>query len=380
MKAGVPILGAFVALLRLVASDAVVGKAEGFAYGVTGGGNAKPDYPANIDELKSMLTDNIARVIVLKGTFDFTESEGTETGKVCLSWGSGSKCQQIIQDDCGSSPSSTATWWKAPIQPIDVASNKTILGVGAKALIRGKGLRFRDGATNIIVQNIQVSELNPKYVWGGDAISFDGANLIWIDHVTTHNPGRQHYVFGFNPSKRITLSNNYINGNSTYSTSCNNYHYWNFEMVGTDDQITMKGNYMYRTSGRAPALSGGTLLHAVNNVWTDNAGHMLEGGDTKARGIFEGNVFNSVNTVIQNAASYSGKLFGTPVGSKSKCQAALGRSCQVNSYSQSSGTLNTYTDTSFFGDFAGLHIASASSAAQAAANVPGNAGAGRIHP
>lgn len=196
----------------------------------------------------------------------------------------------------------------------------------------------------------------------------------------THNPGRQHYVFGFNPSKRITLSNNYINGNSTYSTSCNNYHYWNFEMVGTDDQITMKGNYMYRTSGRAPALSGGTLLHAVNNIWTDNAGHMLEGGDTKARGIFEGNVFNSVNTVIQNAASYSGKLFGTAAGNESKCQAALGRSCQVNSYSQSSGTLSTYTDTSFFGDFAGLHIASASSAAQAAANVPGNAGAGRINP
>ncbi|KAH0388925.1 hypothetical protein KCU89_g16818, partial [Aureobasidium melanogenum] len=90
--------------------------------------------------------------------------------------------------------------------------------------------------------------------------------------------------------------------------------------------------------------------------------------------------FNSVNTVIQNAASYSGKLFGTAAGNESKCQAALGRSCQVDSYSQSSGTLNTYTDTSFFGDFAGLHIASASSAAQAAANVPGNAGAGRIHP
>lgn len=151
-------------------------------------------------------------------------------------------------------------------------------------------------------------------------------------------------------------------------------------MVGTDDQITMKGNYMYRTSGRAPALSGGTLLHAVNNVWTDNQGHMLEGGDTKARGIFEGNVFNSVDTVIQNAASYSGRLFGTPAGSESKCQAALGRSCQVNFYSQSTGTLNTYTDTSFFSDFSGLHIASASSAAQAAANVPGSAGAGCIHP
>ncbi|THV84306.1 putative pectin lyase precursor [Aureobasidium pullulans] len=376
MKLATSLIGAFVALAQVVTSEAVVGKADGFAYGVIGGGNASPDYPADIEELKSMLTDATPRVIVLKKTYDFTQSEGTIVGNVCLSWGDGHSCQQIIQDDCGDTPSMTAKWWKAPTQPIDVASHKTILGVGNKGVIRGKGLRFRGGASNIIVQNIQVSDLNNKYVWGGDAIGFDGADLIWIDHVTTHNPGRQHYVFGFNPSTRVTLSNNYINGNSTYSTSCDNYHYWNFEMVGTDDQITMKNNYMYRTAGRAPALSGGTLLHAVNNVWSDNGGHLLEGGDSKARGIFEGNVFTDINSMV---ADYAGRLFGTPAGSESKCKSALGRSCQTNSYKQSSGSLDSYTDTSFFGDFSGLHIASAGSAAQAASSVPQNAGAGIIN-
>lgn len=85
---------------------------------------------------------------------------------------------------------------------------------------------------------------------GGDAISFDGADLVWIDHVTTASPGRQHYVFGFNPSKRITLSNNFINGESDFSTGCDGYHYWTFEMVGEDDQITMKNNYIYKTGQR----------------------------------------------------------------------------------------------------------------------------------
>jgi pectin lyase len=43
----------------------VVGKAEGFAASTTGGGSATPQYPANIAELKTWLTDSTARVIVL---------------------------------------------------------------------------------------------------------------------------------------------------------------------------------------------------------------------------------------------------------------------------------------------------------------------------
>ena len=175
---------ALASLVRLGTSQAVVGKAEGFAAGVTGGGNATPEFPKDIDELTTMLTDSSPRVIVLSKEFDFTESEGTETGTACQSWGTGSACQKIIQDDCGSSPAIKGTWFKAPRTPIDVASDKTILGVGDKGIIKGKGLRFTKGVSNIIVQNIQVTDLNPEFVWGGDAISFSGSDLIWVDHVT----------------------------------------------------------------------------------------------------------------------------------------------------------------------------------------------------
>ena len=65
--------------------------------------------------------------------------------------------------------------------------------------------------------------------------------------------GRQHYVFGFNTSKRVTLSNNFINGDSPFSAGCNGYHYWTFEMVGKGDQITLQNNHIYHTSGRSPA-------------------------------------------------------------------------------------------------------------------------------
>jgi pectate lyase len=42
--------------------------------------------------------------------------------------------------------------------------------------------------SNIIIQNIKITELNPHYVWGGDAITIAGADMIWIDRVTVSDP------------------------------------------------------------------------------------------------------------------------------------------------------------------------------------------------
>jgi pectate lyase len=288
----------------------------------------------------------------------------------------------------------TVTYYKAAKNPIKVGSNKTILGIGAKGIIKGKGLSF--AGKNVIVQNIQVSDLNHKYVWGGDALSFAGADLIWIDHVTvsslasgttthfltdhqTARPGRQHYVFGFTPSTRITLSSNFINGLSDFSTGCDGYHYWVFEMVGTGDSITMKNNYITKTAGRGPALSGKTLLHAVNNVWFDVKGHLLEGGDAGARGIFEGNVFNNVQNVV---ADYAGKLFGSPDATTNKqCSTALGRSCEVNLFQGTTTTASSLTskkDTSFFSEFQGKTIASAKPVSEIVTRIPNAAGIGKL--
>jgi pectin lyase len=144
-------------------------------------------------------------------------------------------------------------------------------------------------------------------------------------------------------------------------------------MVGKGDQITLKANYITRTAGRAPALSGSTLLHAVNNVWQDNNGHALEGGETTARGIFEGNVFINVKAL---SSDYKGRLFAASA-TNTNCNAAFKRACQSNAFYNSQGALPSQ-DSSFFADFAGLNIASAQSAASARANVPNNAGVGKV--
>jgi pectin lyase len=66
------------------------------------------------------------------------------------------------------------------VSGLTVGSNKSIIGVGAKGVLRGKGLRMANGAKNVIIQNIHITDLNPQYIWGGDAITVDGSDLIWV--------------------------------------------------------------------------------------------------------------------------------------------------------------------------------------------------------
>lgn len=69
----------------------------------------------------------------------------------------------------------SVTYDNAAILGITVASDKSIVGVGSSGIIKGKGLRIVSGAKNVIIQNIEITDLNPKYVWGGDAITLNNA-------------------------------------------------------------------------------------------------------------------------------------------------------------------------------------------------------------
>ncbi|KAL4976304.1 putative pectin lyase C [Aspergillus desertorum] len=296
-----------------VTAQSVSGSAEVFASGVTAGGSATPVYPADTAELESLLSSEGEQVIVLTKTYDFTGI--TATGTACYSWGTGEGCQLILQDDCGETPSTTAT----------------------EGVIVGKGLSFKDNVSHIIVQNIRITDLNPKYVWGGDALTFDGSSNIWIDHVETSSIGRVHYVFGFNASSGITSSNNFINGETAYSTSCDGYQYWGMELVGENDSITFKGNYLYKTSGRSPALSGTTKFHARNNVWSDNNGHAIE-GNQQGQGLY------------------------------------ISRNCASSIYTNDGGDYTSYTGVSWLGDWSGLTIAECAEASEIESTVPKSAG------
>ncbi|KAL1863977.1 hypothetical protein Daus18300_007942 [Diaporthe australafricana] len=352
-------------------SSVVSGTPVGFASAVTGGGDAEPVYPTTIDELKEYLTSSDPQVIVISGELEFSGSEGTESQDACDAYDctpdDGGQALLNTLNGCSTSTYSVELD-TAAYQGISVASDKTLVGKD-NATLNGKGLRFVD-TSNVIVQNIAITNLNPKYVWGGDALSFSGTQNIWIDHVTTSSLGRQHYSFGSDSSSGITISNSFINGETAQSSTCNGHTYWAMELVGADDQITFYKNYVYKTSGRTPALSGNTLFHAVNNVWSSNTGHLLEGDKTTARGLYEGNYFEDVPTVMVDG--FAGQLFTSEASDVSKCSAYLGRDCVSNELT-SSGEFSS-SDTDFLSDFKGQSIPDADSASSIKSTVPTSAG------
>lgn len=176
----------------------------------------------------------------------------------------------------------SVTYDKAGVTPIDIGSNKSLIGIGTSGVIKGKGLRVANGAENVIIQyepcpfniistsinnnrNIHITDLNPQYIWGGDAITIAGSDLIWVDHCKISLIGRQMFVAGTTASNRVTLSNNEFDGVTSWSATCDGHHYWAIYLTGSSDLVTMKGNYIHHTSGRGPKIQSNTLLHAVNN-------------------------------------------------------------------------------------------------------------------
>ncbi|RAL09106.1 polysaccharide lyase family 1 protein [Aspergillus homomorphus CBS 101889] len=375
------LLAAAAAVFANSVNAGVVGAAQGFAKGVTGGGNAPEVYPRTNEELVSYLGDNVPRVIVLDRTFDFTGTEGTETTSGCSPWGTGANCQIAINKDnwChnyepNAPKVNSITYDKAGVLGITVNSNKSIVGKGSAGAIKGKGIRMVSGTRNVIIQNIAITDINPRYVWGGDAITLNDADLVWIDHVTTARIARQHIVLGTLADNRVTISYSLFDGRSEWSATCNGHHYWGIYLDGSNDMVTMMGNYFYNLSGRGPKVQSNTLLHAVNNLFHNIEGHSFEigqGGYVLA----EGNVFQNVGAPVETP--YQGALFSSPdANTNRQCQAFLGRSCQLNAFGNS-GPMNS-ADGGILDKFRGKNVAPARPPTNIAAWTMANTGVGHV--
>ncbi|CAE6382364.1 unnamed protein product [Rhizoctonia solani] len=379
------ILASIAAALVASKGALAVGSPFGYATGTTGGAGAAQAIPTSTAQLKSWLEDNVTRNILLDRTYDFTDTEGSVTETGCKPWTCSPNPQLAINANnwCSADAAKVSvTYKKAGTSGLIVGSNKTILGKGSSGWIKGKGLRLT-GSTNVIIQNIRISDLNPQYVWGGDAIGLEGASKIWIDHNYIKSTGRQFIVTHFDPNTQITISNNYFDGESTWSTGCDQHHYWAFYFVGKADQITFARNYIYRTAGRGPKI-GGTSgytqnVHIFNNYWNDVTGNALE-PSTGARALLEGNVFNGVKT--PSSGDSAGSVFApTSSSMNAQCSSVISRNCVSNSLTGGSGKLTNTASTAAISPFTASTVKSASimDPSSVVSFVLANAGLGKVN-
>ncbi|CRK17455.1 hypothetical protein BN1708_012061, partial [Verticillium longisporum] len=335
------LLGAMV-MATAATAQTVVGKAYGFATGVTGGGSAKAVTPTSASELAKLLADDVPRTIVINKTWDFTGSKATGSGcdrKSCSAKNGG-------QLYLGNVAVSSIKYDKAGLEPLIVGSNKSIIGSGA-GVLNGKGLQIKKNAKNVIIQGFEIRNVNPGIVWGGDAIDLKGGNDgVWIDHMKISLVGRMFIVTHYDGS-RVTVSNSEFDGQTTTSASCNGDHYWTMMFYGKGDRVTLDRNYYHDVSGRAPKLGqDGTTgtFQATNNYFKNMQGHAFD-IYSGATALIEGNVFETVKNPF-TSSSNKGTVYNVPdSAAASACSSALGRACEVNKAS-GSGTLLSLKTTS----------------------------------
>ncbi|KAK4103475.1 carbohydrate-binding module family 1 protein [Parathielavia hyrcaniae] len=374
-----------IALLAAAATSSaqsVIGTAYGYGAGATGGGDATPVTPTTNAELEKYLADDTKRVILLNREFDFTGTTMSGAGcdkTTCSAQSNGG--QYYLGDlSCGGSDMtsvSSITYDAAGPTALKVGSNKSILGVGGKGVIKGKGLSIVKGASNVIIQGVELTTINPGIVWGGDGLDMQGGNTkIWVDHCKFSLVGRMFVVSHYDGAE-ATLSNNEFDGVTDTSATCNDNHYWTMMMIGKTEKFTLDKNYFHHVSGRAPKLGQDgvdSYFHAINNYFEEMKGHAFD-AYTGARALVEGNAFVAVDQPnTQHAAGIS--TFVSNGGNA--CSSVFGRACLENSVDSSSGKLSSGSSSGFIAQLGNLDVPNPIEASKVAAYVKANAGPSKL--
>ena len=176
---------------------------------------------------------------------------------------------------------------------LQVASNKTLIGMGADATIKGAGIKA-DNAYNIIIRNLTITEVSRS----SDAIALRGCHHVWIDHceLTGASDGLLDFTIGsdyltvswtiFRNHDKVSLLNSGTNHPEDYGKN----------------KGTFYGNWFDNTVQRNPRIGYG-LGHIFNNYYSNITSYAI-GTHTRARVLAENNYFLNVNNPFSQM--YSG--------------------------------------------------------------------------
>ena len=285
-----------------------IGYAAQGSGGTTGGGVQVPDRVTECGRLSDLLADPSSRVIVVDGPIDCTKPPKiVRTCEIACdsTTGDTKTIHRWIDDttaDCsGIEGASAATpivsTWTSNNLPISVASNKTLLGTGPTSIISGASLYLGAGVSNVIIQNLVLTNVNPQLVEAGDAITIDyGAHHVWVDHCTfslisdgfidTPNPST-----ATSTATNITLSWNHFDGHN--SASCAGQH--NYANTIENSTVTFHHNWWDSTLSCSPKITKASAkVHLFNNYWS-NVKYYSIGVDKGAQALIEFNDFDNSN-------------------------------------------------------------------------------------
>jgi pectate lyase len=183
----------------------------------------------------------------------------------------------------------------------DVASNKTIIGVGSGSGIQGGGGLDIDGVSNVIIQNLNFRS------WSDDGINVqDASTRVWIDH-NTFGTGHDGSVDIKRASDNITVSwNRFVGSDKTALLG-------HSDSNGSQDRghlrVTYHHNWFDGSNQRHPRVRFGNPVHVYNNYY-DAVGSYGVASTMEAGVLVEGNYFENTDSPCElgQGSSPAGRL------------------------------------------------------------------------
>ncbi len=205
----------------------------------------------------------------------------------------------------------------------EVASDKTIVGLGADSGLTGGGLNIGlpidngiteppdDAVHNVIVQNLTFDE------WADDAINVQMfSHHVWIDHNT--------FVSGFDGAADVKRGSSFVTVSWNHSTHGKNMLVGHSPDNGAQDvgrlNVTYHHNFFDGTVERNPWVRFGDPAHVYNNYYRDVSDYGVR-SSSDAGILLEGNYFEGVAEPTQ--LSVVGTQFGNLV-ERDNCYADSG--------------------------------------------------------
>jgi|GEM_PF-1309403 len=261
-------------------------KPQGFGAGTTGGDGGAIVVVDNIDDF---IAQNLApgkKIILLKeGTYDFREFKTTKTCYVpCNATINAYKGDYVdLGNNCPGTVRDIQSWARL----IWVGKDKSYIGMGRGASLRGASFYCNNGQSNMIFRNLKVWDINPHIIEAGDGISVNGAPKVWVDHCTFKWISDGNDVSG---SDGQTWSWNYVQGDNEFMCSKSD----NYAAAVDNSKLTYDHVYWENCQGRNPDAAGGNLVHIINNYHNVNKYYAV-GGLNYSEILVEGSVFDQVS-------------------------------------------------------------------------------------
>lgn len=263
---------------------------EGAGQGATGGGDAAPQLATTWQELQSLAEDPTQAAVILlaEGTYDLRRTgDEIDQRDVCPSVcpDDPQKPQYRLSNRC------SVQSVKKPVyeRRLRVGSNKTIVGLGRGAQLRGVTFFIREHA-NIVIRNLALYDVNRALIEASDALSIESVDDTWIDHVTT-----KWISDGFADiydSQGLTLSWMHFDGVSP--DACRGQHPRLSQIQAST--LTMHHSFFDHPVSNSPEVRRSqSRVHLYNNVVQDADGDSV-GASCGAQVLLEGTTFKTVTT------------------------------------------------------------------------------------